>query len=178
MARVSGYSAIPTANIPWPCNWAARSRLISPRLRGSALKCRIGVDDQDPEESLFTLVDLSAQAGVSTFVVHARKAWLQGLSPKQNRDVPPLDYDIVYRLKASRPDLVTTGRRDLHPPPYRIQPETIPPPDQAPSATWNSEGGPDRHRYQKYIRISDAVQPGGRLSHGHHKKIALQVDST
>ena len=69
------------------------------------LKCRIGVDDQDPEERLVPLVELSAQAGVSTFVVHARKAWLQGLSPKQNRDVPPLDYDIVYRLKASRPDL-------------------------------------------------------------------------
>jgi len=69
------------------------------------LKCRIGVDDQDPEESLFTLVDLCAQAGVSTVVVHARKAWLQGLSPKQNRDVPPLDYEIVYRLKAARPDL-------------------------------------------------------------------------
>ena len=69
------------------------------------VKCRIGVDDQDPEESLFRLVDLCAQAGVRSFAVHARKAWLQGLSPKQNRDVPPLDYDLVYRLKAARPDL-------------------------------------------------------------------------
>ncbi len=71
----------------------------------ATVKCRIGVDDQDPEESLFTLVDLCAQAGVRTFVVHARKAWLKGLSPKENRDVPPLDYDLVYRLKRARPDL-------------------------------------------------------------------------
>ncbi|MDO8411131.1 MAG: tRNA dihydrouridine(20/20a) synthase DusA [Phenylobacterium sp.] len=69
------------------------------------VKCRIGVDDQDPEVSLFTLVDLCAQAGVRTFVVHARKAWLKGLSPKENRDVPPLDYELVYRLKRQRPDL-------------------------------------------------------------------------
>jgi tRNA-dihydrouridine synthase A len=69
------------------------------------VKCRIGVDDQDPEESLFRLVDLCAQAGVRTFVVHARKALLQGLSPKENRDVPPLNYPLVYRLKAERPDL-------------------------------------------------------------------------
>jgi tRNA-dihydrouridine synthase A len=71
----------------------------------ATVKCRIGVDHQDPEESLFTLVDLCAQAGVRTFVVHARKAWLKGLSPKENRDVPPLDYDLVYRLKRERPDL-------------------------------------------------------------------------
>ncbi|MFZ5685935.1 MAG: tRNA dihydrouridine(20/20a) synthase DusA [Pseudomonadota bacterium] len=69
------------------------------------VKCRIGVDDQDPEESLFTLVDLCATAGVTTFVVHARKAWLKGLSPKENRDVPPLDYPLVWRLKRERPEL-------------------------------------------------------------------------
>ena len=69
------------------------------------LKCRIGVDDQEPRQALFGLVDLCAQAGVSTMVVHARKAWLKGLSPKQNRDVPPLDYDLVRRLKAERPAL-------------------------------------------------------------------------
>jgi tRNA-dihydrouridine synthase A len=69
------------------------------------VKCRIGVDDQDPEQSLFELVDLSAQAGVTSFVVHARKAWLKGLSPKENRDVPPLDYPLVHRLKAERPHL-------------------------------------------------------------------------
>jgi tRNA-dihydrouridine synthase A len=69
------------------------------------VKCRIGVDDQDPEQSLFQLVDLCAQAGVSTFVVHARKAWLKGLSPKEIRDVPPLDYPLVHRLKRERPEL-------------------------------------------------------------------------
>jgi tRNA-dihydrouridine synthase A len=69
------------------------------------VKCRIGVDDQDPEESLFTLVDACAAAGVSTFVVHARKAWLKGLSPKENRDIPPLDYGLVERLKRERPAL-------------------------------------------------------------------------
>jgi tRNA-dihydrouridine synthase A len=69
------------------------------------VKCRIGVDDQEPEESLFTLVDLCAQAGVRHFVVHARKAWLKGLSPKENRDIPPLDYPLVYRLKRERPEL-------------------------------------------------------------------------
>jgi tRNA-dihydrouridine synthase A len=69
------------------------------------VKCRIGVDDQEPEEALFRLVDLSAAAGVTTFVVHARKAWLKGLSPKENRDIPPLDYELVYRLKRERPEL-------------------------------------------------------------------------
>jgi tRNA-dihydrouridine synthase A len=71
----------------------------------ATVKCRIGVDDQDPEESLFTLVDLSAQAGVRIFIVHARKAWLEGLSPKENRDIPPLDYPLVHGLKAERPHL-------------------------------------------------------------------------
>ena len=71
----------------------------------ATVKCRIGVDDQEPEESLFSLVDFCAQAGVTTFIVHARKAWLEGLSPKENRDIPPLDYSLVYRLKRERPDL-------------------------------------------------------------------------
>ena len=53
------------------------------------VKCRIGVDDQDPEESLRTLIAMCAQAGVTRFAVHARKAWLDGLTPKENRDVPP-----------------------------------------------------------------------------------------
>jgi tRNA-dihydrouridine synthase A len=71
----------------------------------ATVKCRIGVDEQDPEESLFGLVDLCASAGVGVFIVHARKAWLDGLSPKENRDIPPLDYDLVHRLKARRPEL-------------------------------------------------------------------------
>ena len=69
------------------------------------LKCRLGVDDQEPQESLFAMVDACASAGVRHVVVHARKAWLKGLSPKENRDVPPLDYGLVYRLKAERPAL-------------------------------------------------------------------------
>ncbi|HLI66260.1 MAG TPA: tRNA dihydrouridine(20/20a) synthase DusA [Caulobacteraceae bacterium] len=71
----------------------------------ATVKCRIGVDEQDPDESLFGLVDRCAAAGVSTFIIHARKAWLDGLSPKENRDLPPLDYGLVYRLKAERPHL-------------------------------------------------------------------------
>jgi len=69
------------------------------------VKCRIGVDDQDPHHSLRALVDACAQAGVTVFAVHARKAWLAGLSPRDNRDVPPLDYELVYALKRERPDL-------------------------------------------------------------------------
>ncbi|MFQ5562742.1 MAG: tRNA dihydrouridine(20/20a) synthase DusA [Parvularculaceae bacterium] len=69
------------------------------------VKCRIGVDDQGPEESLFAFIDAVAAAGCAVFMVHARKAWLQGLSPKDNRTVPPLDYALVRRLKRARPDL-------------------------------------------------------------------------
>jgi len=71
----------------------------------ATVKCRIGVDDQDPEVSLFATVDASAAVGIDTFIVHARKAWLKGLSPKENRDVPPLDYALVRRLKRERPHL-------------------------------------------------------------------------
>lgn len=69
------------------------------------VKSRIGIDDMDDYDHLRRFVDTVAAAGCSTFIVHARKAWLQGLSPKENRDVPPLVYPSVYRLKAERPDL-------------------------------------------------------------------------
>lgn len=69
------------------------------------VKCRIGVDDQDPEQALDALADACVAAGVDALTVHARKAWLKGLSPKENRDVPPLDYDRVYRLKQRLPHL-------------------------------------------------------------------------
>ncbi len=72
------------------------------------VKCRIGVDEDDARDSLFTFVDTLADAGCTVFCVHARKAWLKGLSPKENRDIPPLDYDLVARLKATRPDLTIT----------------------------------------------------------------------
>jgi tRNA-dihydrouridine synthase A len=69
------------------------------------IKCRLGVDEQNPEESLRTLIGACARTGVRTFVVHARKAWLAGLSPKENREVPPLDYELVYSIKRENPDL-------------------------------------------------------------------------
>src|SRR5258706_5122303 len=69
------------------------------------VKCRIGVDDQDPEPALDTFTRSVAAAGVDAVIVHARKAWLSGLSPRENRDVPPLDYDRVYRLKTAHPQL-------------------------------------------------------------------------
>ena len=71
----------------------------------ATVKCRLGVDEQDPDDSLFALVDACAAAGVTHFVVHARKAWLKGLSPKENREIPPLDYPLVWRLKRERPGL-------------------------------------------------------------------------
>lgn len=69
------------------------------------VKCRIGIDDQDEDADFRTFIETVAGAGCTSFAVHARKAWLKGLSPAQNRDVPPLNYQRVYDLKAVRPDL-------------------------------------------------------------------------
>jgi tRNA-dihydrouridine synthase A len=69
------------------------------------VKCRIGIDDQDPEVALDALAHGVVAAGVDALIVHARQAWLNGLSPKENRDIPPLDYSRVYRLKAALPDV-------------------------------------------------------------------------
>jgi len=69
------------------------------------VKCRIGIDDQDPEQALEALTAAVKQAGGDALIVHARKAWLKGLSPRENRDVPPLDYGRVHRLKAAHPGL-------------------------------------------------------------------------
>jgi len=69
------------------------------------VKCRIGIDDQDPRRVLPNFIDTVAQAGVRHFTIHARKAWLKGLSPKENRDVPPLDYPLVLAMKTQFPDL-------------------------------------------------------------------------
>lgn len=70
-----------------------------------SVKCRIGVDDMDDEAGLSEFIDHVAKSGVKMFIIHARKAWLKGLSPKQNREIPPLNYERVYRMKAARPDL-------------------------------------------------------------------------
>ena len=69
------------------------------------VKCRIGIDDQDSEEGLNAFADAVVSAGADTLIVHARKAWLEGLSPRENRDVPPLDYGRVYRLKQRFPEV-------------------------------------------------------------------------
>jgi tRNA-dihydrouridine synthase A len=81
------------------------------------VKCRIGVDEQNTEEALGRLSEAVLGPGVDALIVHARKAWLQGLSPKENRDVPPLDYARVYRLKATHPALpvaINGGISSLH----------------------------------------------------------------
>lgn len=80
------------------------------------VKCRIGIDQLDDFDHLLNFVDHVAQGGCDTFIVHARKAWLQGLSPKENREVPPLCYERVYRLKQERPRLrivINGGIQDL-----------------------------------------------------------------
>ncbi|MET0172628.1 MAG: tRNA dihydrouridine(20/20a) synthase DusA [Agrobacterium vaccinii] len=80
------------------------------------VKCRIGVDDQDPEIVLPDFIARVVAEGADAVWVHARKAWLQGLSPKENRDVPPLDYDLVYRMKQQNPDVfigINGGITDL-----------------------------------------------------------------
>jgi tRNA-dihydrouridine synthase A len=81
---------------------AAMGEAASPPI---TLKCRIGIDDQDAEQSLDALARAAVAAGVDALIVHARKAWLKGLSPRQNRDIPPLDSGRVYRLKAAHPKL-------------------------------------------------------------------------
>ena len=84
------------------------------------VKCRVGIDDMDDYQAMLDFIDIVANAGCDTFIVHARKAWLQGLSPKQNREIPPLRYDYVYRLKQERPELTVvinggiSSMRDVH----------------------------------------------------------------
>jgi tRNA-dihydrouridine synthase A len=69
------------------------------------VKCRIGIDDMEGYQSLEHFINIVTEGGCDTFIVHARKAWLKGLSPKQNREIPPLKYDYVYRLKSDKPEL-------------------------------------------------------------------------
>jgi len=99
------------------------------------VKSRLGVDDQDPREALFALVDVVARAGCRTFIVHARKAWLEGLSPKENREIPPLDYELVRMLKRERPHLeiiLNGGLRDLK---HALTEASLGPPASSPAAS-------------------------------------------
>ena len=92
---------------------AAMKRVVSVPV---TVKCRIGVDEQDPEPALDAIADATIAAGVNALWVHARKAWLKGLSPKENRDIPPLDYDRVRRLKGRHPGVfigINGGIADL-----------------------------------------------------------------
>ncbi|HEY7296895.1 MAG TPA: tRNA dihydrouridine(20/20a) synthase DusA [Xanthobacteraceae bacterium] len=117
-----GYDEI-NLNVGCPSNRVQEGRfgaclMVEPQLIGDCVaamkaavrvpvtvKCRIGIDDQDPEEALEALAAATEQAGVDALVVHARKAWLKGLSPRENREIPPLDYERVYRLKRAHPML-------------------------------------------------------------------------
>ncbi|WP_136646008.1 tRNA dihydrouridine(20/20a) synthase DusA [Tabrizicola sp. YIM 78059] len=83
------------------CLWAMQGETDAP----VTVKCRIGVDEQDPETVLPHFIETIAGAGVRHVIVHARKAWLQGLSPKENREIPPLDHDLVVRMKQRFPEL-------------------------------------------------------------------------
>ena len=69
------------------------------------VKCRLGIDDQEVENTLPSFIETVAAAGCGTFIIHARKAWLKGLSPKDNRTIPPIDYDLVHAMKAKYPEL-------------------------------------------------------------------------
>jgi len=82
--------------------WAAKTGASGPSVTA---KCRLGIDAQAPEETLPAFLETVRAAGCRTVIIHARKAWLQGLSPKENRHVPPLDYALVYRMKLAFPDL-------------------------------------------------------------------------
>ena len=78
------------------------------------VKCRIGVDDQEPRDALWAMAESVTKAGADALVVHARKAWLKGLSPKENRDVPPLDHALVYELKRDYPRLPIAINGGIH----------------------------------------------------------------
>ena len=96
-----GASLMREADLVAECLAAMRAAVDIP----VTVKHRLGVDDDEPRERLFSFVETLAKAGTTTFFVHARKAWLKGLSPKENREIPPLDYEIVANLKRARPDL-------------------------------------------------------------------------
>jgi tRNA-dihydrouridine synthase A len=146
------------------------------------VKCRLGVDEQDPEAALDALADAVIDAGADALFVHARKAWLQGLSPKENREIPPLDYGRVYRLKARLPrvfiginggiatldeaaehlrhvDGVMLGRAAYHTPDILAEADR----------RFFGDAGPDpdlRHVVEAMVPyVNRVVSAGGRVSH-------------
>ena len=146
------------------------------------VKCRIGVDDQDPAQVLPDFLDTIRAAGVRRVTIHARKAWLAGLSPKENRDIPPLDHDLVHRMKAAFPDLhisinggiaslaaarahldrgidgVMIGRAAYHTPADILL--------DADRSIFGGAPGPDRHAVVEGMRphISAHLAEGGKLA--------------
>ncbi|PJF10564.1 tRNA dihydrouridine(20/20a) synthase DusA [Pseudorhodobacter sp. MZDSW-24AT] len=144
------------------------------------VKCRIGVDDQVPEEVLPDFIDQVSRAGVRHFIIHARKAWLQGLSPKENREIPPLDYPLVFRMKQAFPDLticinggvatlpqakemlergidgVMIGRAAYHDPAGTLI---------GADALWGDDHAPDAHAVVRAMKpyIAAHLEQGGRL---------------
>ena len=97
----------------------------------ATVKCRIGIDDMDPEQGLNRFVETVAKSGVQHFIIHARKAWLNGLSPKENRTIPPLDYDRVIRLKQ---DFPAPGKPCISPSIWRVMAINFVPLAHSPSA--------------------------------------------
>ena len=144
------------------------------------VKCRIGVDDQIPEQVLPDFIDTVSRAGVRHFIIHARKAWLQGLSPKENREIPPLDYPLVLRMKRDFPDLtlclnggvstlgqakalldqgldgVMIGRAAYHDPAATLI---------GADALWGEDHAPDAHQVVQEMKpyIAAHLAAGGRL---------------
>jgi tRNA-dihydrouridine synthase A len=146
------------------------------------VKCRIGVDDQDPAEVLPRFIETIAEAGVRHVIIHARKAWLQGLSPKENREIPPLDYPLVLAMKQRFPELticinggITTlarardllaqgldgvmiGRAAYHDPSHTLI---------GADALWGEDFAPDPVSVAQAMRplILDHIAQGGRMHH-------------
>ena len=146
------------------------------------VKCRIGVDDQDPAEVLPRFIDSIAEAGVRHVIIHARKAWLQGLSPKENREIPPLDYPLVLAMKQRFPELticinggITTldqardllaqgldgvmiGRAAYHDPSHSLI---------GADALWGDDFAPDPFAVAHAMRphITAHIAAGGRMHH-------------
>ncbi|MFN0116431.1 MAG: tRNA dihydrouridine(20/20a) synthase DusA [Paracoccaceae bacterium] len=156
--------------------------MIAAQPREVTVKCRIGVDDQDPATALPDFLAHLRDAGVARVAIHARKAWLKGLSPKENREIPPLDHDLALRMKDRFPDLhisvnggivslaqakallargfdgVMVGRAAYHEPWDILAP--------ADAALWGGTPGPGPVEAARAMRpyVADHLAGGGRLA--------------